>query len=84
MPFIIEKKENSNNEINLNISETTNNLNVKYNQTMYDDKLINLILYSLKTMNVCEVYWVGILRGLDEYPEKIQYEIFEHLANQKI
>ena len=84
LPFIIEKKENSNNEINLNISETTNNLNVKYNQTMYDDKLINLILYSLKTMNVCEVYWVGILRGLDEYPEKIQYEICEYLESQKI
>ena len=25
-----------------------------------------------------------MLRGLEDYPEKIQYEIFEHLANQKI
>jgi trehalose-6-phosphate synthase len=84
LPFIIEKKENPNNEIILNISETSNNLNIKYNQTLYDDKLINLILYSLKTMNVCEVYWVGILRGLDEYPEKYQYEICEYLESQKI
>lgn len=84
LPFIIETKENSNNEINLNIPETTNNLNIKYNQTLYDDKLINLILYSIKTMNVCEVYWVGILRGLDEYPEKYQYEICEYLESQKI
>ena len=88
LPFIIEKKENSsnnnNNEINLNISETTNNINIKYNLTSFDDKFINLILYSLKTMNICEVYWVGILRGLDEYPEKIQYEISEYLENQKI
>ena len=90
LPFVIERKDNHNkvnNFIDLNASENTNNINninIKYNISLNDDKLINIILYSLKTMNICNVYWVGMLRGLEDYPEKIQYEIFEQLANQKI
>ena len=85
LPFIIEKKDISNNidnTNNLNISE--NNINIRYNITLHDDKIVNLILYSLKSMNICEVHWVGMLRGLEEYPEKSQYEISEFLEEQKI
>ena len=87
LPIIIERKDNPNNINNLtdlNASENTSNINIKYNLGLNDDKLVNIILYSLKAMNFCNVYWVGMLRGLEDYPEKIQYEIFEHLANQKI
>ena len=87
LPILIEKKENPNNIINsdnANISENTQNINIKPNLTIYDDKLVNLYLYSLKLRNACEVYWVGMLRGLEEYPEKVQYEISESLENQKI
>ena len=90
LPFVIERKDNHNkvnNFIDLNASENTNsinNINMKYSLSLNDDKLVNIFLYSLKAMNICNVYWVGMLRGLEDYPEKIQYEIFEHLANQKI
>ena len=86
LPILIEKKENQNNNNNLdnlNIPENQNNLNIKP-LIIYDDKLVNLYLYSLKVRNVCEVYWVGMLRGLEDYPEKVQYEISESLENQKI
>ena len=84
LPFIIEKKENLNNIDNLNASQSESNINLKYAFSLFDDKLINLLLYSLKTMKYCEVYWVGMLRGLEDYPEKIQFEICENLENQKI
>ena len=35
-------------------------------------------------MKYCEVYWVGMLRGLEDYPQKTQIEICENLENQKI
>ena len=84
LPFIIEKKENLNNLDNLNASQSESNINLKYAFSLFDDKLINLLLYSLKTMKYCEVYWVGMLRGLEDFPEKIQFEICENLENQKI
>ena len=82
LPFIIEKKDNNDNS-QLNDSSSFI-FTSKYKLTVYDDKLINLILYSLKTINFCEVYWVGILRGLEEYPEKTQLEVSEYLESQKI
>ena len=82
LPFIIESKD-SGNTIDINTSNSSN-INIKFNLTLYDDKLVNLIFYSLKTMNICEVHWVGILRGLEEYPEKVQLEISEYLENKKI
>ena len=82
LPFIIEKKDTNDNS---QLSDSNSFVfTSKYKLTLYDDKLINLILYSLKTINFCEVYWVGILRGLEEYPEKTQFEVSEYLENQKI
>ena len=87
LPFVIERKDSHNNindSVNLNISESTSNLNIKYSLSINDDKLVNIILYTLKTMNICNVYWVGMLRGLEEYSQKMQIAISENLENQKI
>ena len=87
LPFILEIKDNFiNNENNdiLDISETKNILNDKYKIVLYEDKLINLIFYQLKIMNYCKVYWVGMLPGINDYPDDLQYEIFDFLQNQNI
>ena len=89
LPFKIENKDKNNiiddNDNNiLNISENISNANMKFKLSINDDKLGNLILYSLKEMDICDVYWVGMLRGLEEYPENISYEISANLENQKI
>ena len=87
LPFILEIKEkyesNENND-SLDISDSKNNLNDKYKIVLYEDKLVNLILYQLKGMNYCKVYWVGMLPGITDYPEDLQYEISEFLMNQNI
>ena len=89
LPFILDIKDNfiSNdidNNDNLSISENKNDLNNKYKIILYDDKLVNLILYKLKDMNFCKVYWVGMLPGINDYPEDLQFEISEFLQNKNI
>ena len=61
-----------------------NYLNKKYKIELYEDKIINLILYQLKEMNYCEIYWVGMLPKIYEYSDLIQLEIFDFLQNKNI
>jgi hypothetical protein len=87
LPFILEIKDNiiNNNDNNDSISssEKKSNLNNKYKIVLYEDKLVNLILYQLKVLNHCKVFWVGMLPGINDYPEDLQFEIFE-FYNHKI
>ena len=87
LPFILEIKDNiiNNNDNNDSISSSRkkSNLNNKYKIVLYEDKLVNLILYQLKVMNYCKVFWVGMLPGINDYPEDLQFEIFE-FYNHKI
>ena len=88
LPFILEIKDNiiNNNDNNDSISssEKKSNLNNKYKIVLYEDKLVNLILYQLKVMNYCKVFWVGMLPGINDYPEDLQFEIFDFLQSQNI
>ena len=87
LPFILEIQDNfknNDNNDNMDMSESKNNLNDKYKIVLYEDKLVNLFLYQLKGMNYCKVYWVGMLPGINDYPEDLQYEISEFLMNQNI
>ena len=87
LPFILDIKDNFNNiddNDSLSMSESKNILNDRYKIELYDEKLVNLILYQLKIMNYCQVYWVGMLPGINDYPEDLQYEIFDYLQSQNI
>ena len=89
LPFFLDIKDNyinndNDNNESLNISENKSELNNKYKIVLYDDKLVNLILYKLKGMNYCNVYWVGMLQGISDYPEDLQFEIFDYLQNQNV
>ena len=89
LPFILDIKDNfiyndNNNNDSLDISDSKNILNDKYKIILYEEKLVNLILYQLKVMNYCKVFWVGMLPGINDYPEELQYEIFDFLQSQNI
>ena len=87
LPFILEINENyinNDNNNSLDISDSKSNLNNKYKTILYEDKLVNLILYRLKGMNYCKVYWVGMLPGISDYPDDLQFEIFDYLQSQNI
>ena len=87
LPFILDIKDNftyNDNNDSLDISSSKNILNDKYKIILYEEKLVNLILYQLKVMNYCKVYWVGMLPGINDYPEELQYEIFDFLQSQNI
>ena len=86
LPFILDIKDNIiNNDVNDSLDlSLSKNLNNKYRIKLYEDKLVNLCLYQLKDMNYCRVFWVGMLPGISDYPEDLQYEISEFLQNQDI
>ena len=88
LPFILEINDNitinNDNNDSINSSEKKSNLNNKYKIVLYEDKLVNLIIYQLKVMNYCRVYWIGMLPGINDYPEDLQFEIFDFLQGQNI
>ena len=88
LPFILEINDNisinNDNNDSINSSERKSNLNNKYKIVLYEDKLVNLIIYQLKVMNYCKVYWIGMLPGISDYPEDLQFEIFDFLQGQNI
>ena len=88
LPFILEINDNisinNDNNDSINSSERKSNLNNKYKIVLYEDKLVNLIIYQLKVMNYCKVYWIGMLPGISDYPEDLQFEIFNFLQSQNI
>ena len=69
LPFIIEFKSNSDD---------------KHKTVLKEDKVINIILYKIKEMDFCKIYWVGMLPGFNEYSEELKIKISEFLFKKNI